>query len=58
MKETLLDKVNHLKKLAATSSKSVVEKNEVNVNRETALSLVIKTKADGDLYMKRLRALG
>lgn len=58
MKETLIDKVNHLKELAAKSGKSVIENTDVNVNRETALSMVIKTKADGDLYMKRLRALG
>jgi len=56
--ETLLDKVNQFKALAAKSSKSFAQSSDLDLNKETALSKVIKTKEDGDLYMKRLRALG
>ncbi len=39
----------------------VVEKHpsdDLDLNKETALSRVIKTKEDGELFMKRLQALG
>ncbi|MCW3104163.1 MAG: hypothetical protein JWO09_2603 [Bacteroidetes bacterium] len=57
MKETLLDKVNQFKELAAKSSKTIAQTSSIDLNNETALSKVIKTKEDGELYMKRLRAL-
>lgn len=52
--ETILDKVNQLKELAAKSNKTC---DNLDTNTETALSRVIKTKEDGELFMKRLRAL-
>jgi hypothetical protein len=62
MKESVLNKILELKELAKHNIHDVIDRNVVEasseVKKETALSLVIKTKKDADLFMKRLRALG
>lgn len=60
MKTTVLDKMKELQELAKKGA-IVVEKHpsdDLDLNKETALSRVIKTKEDGELFMKRLQALG
>ena len=55
MKKEVLDKINALNlKAKRTGRKDVKVK---VASGETALSRIIKTKEQGDLFMKRLKAL-